>query len=61
MKCTIEFVKRVVFKDMYGTVNKVYEIGDRCEAHDHADSLYFVTGMGGIWRDEAKRVDEEGG
>lgn len=54
----IEFTKQVVFKDCEGTVLKVYEIGDRVTATAKAPH-YFVTGMGGIYFDEARLVEGE--
>ena len=56
----IEFTKKVVFKDMHGTVLKTYEIGDRIPFANkivwtNGDG-YFICGMGGIYFDEAKEV-----
>jgi len=51
----IKFTKRVVFRDMNQNVQKVYEIGDTCNA-THDTGAYFVTAMGGIWHDEAVRI-----
>ena len=51
----IEFTKRVVFKDMTGAIRNVFEIGERCEA-THDNGHYFVTSLGGIYHDEAKRI-----
>lgn len=54
---TIEITKRVVFRDMHGTVTRVYEVGDRIEATAESQ-MYYVHSYGGIWKDEAKRVIE---
>jgi hypothetical protein len=46
----------VFFKDNTGTVVKTYIAGDVVKAS--ADT-YFVTSMGGIYHDEARRVGPE--
>lgn len=51
----IVFTDRVVFKDETGNIVKVYEVGDVTKASLDNGS-YFVTPMGGIYHDEAKRV-----
>jgi hypothetical protein len=51
----IMFTKLVRFKDREGTVVKVFQVGDTCEATSE-NGHFFVTTMGGIWHDEAVRV-----
>lgn len=53
----IEIIKEVVFRDGNGTELVRYRVGDRIRAtakHTH----YFVTGMGGIYFNEAREVDD---
>jgi len=60
----IEITKKVVFKDMHGTVLKTHEVGDIIEANgiSHGSSRpdsgygYFITSMGGIYFEEAREV-----
>lgn len=52
----IEITKQVVFKDREGNVLKTYEVGSILEATADAGH-YFVTSMGGIYKDEAKLVE----
>ncbi len=40
---------------MHGKVLKTYEVGDIVMATQEMPEGYFVTSMGGIWTDEAKR------
>lgn len=54
---TIVFTQRVVFTDRHGTILKVYEVGDTCEAT--GGEQYFVTAMGGIYHHEATKVETE--
>jgi hypothetical protein len=49
----IKITKKVVFRDMYETVLVTYEVGDIVEATADAGH-YFVTPMGGIYKDEAE-------
>lgn len=51
----IRFTQQVVFKDCKGTVTHQFEIGDTIQA-SHDTGLYFVTGVGGIYHDEAEKV-----
>lgn len=51
----IRFTERVVFKDQKGTVTHVFEIGDTLKA-SHDNGRYFVTGVGGIYHEEAVKV-----
>jgi hypothetical protein len=51
----IRFTKQCVFRDLNGTVQKVYEPGDIILAYK-CDN-YYSTGMGGIWFDEAEEVE----
>jgi hypothetical protein len=51
----IRFTQRVVFKDWNGTVTHVFEIGDTIKA-SHDTDVYYVTGVGGIYHDEAVKV-----
>lgn len=51
----IRFTKRVVFKDRLGNIVKVYEAGDEVNASQDTGA-YYVTLMGGIWRDEAVKI-----
>lgn len=51
----IRFIKRVIFTDMNGAVRKIYEIGDTETFHGKTNH-YFITGMGGIYFDEAEEV-----
>lgn len=55
----IKFTKDVVFKDMHGTITKVYNVGDviKATAVDH-ERGYFVTAMGGIYFHEAEEVKD---
>ena len=56
----IVFLHEVVFKDIKGTCLKAYQPGDITEAtYEHPDLGYFVTAMGGIWKEEAMRVSPE--
>ena len=53
----IKFIKQVTFKDMYGTILKVYKIGDKIKfTSKNMNGAYYVTGMGGIYFDEATEV-----
>lgn len=52
----IRFIKQVVFRDIHGAVTRTYEVGDVIQATADARH-YFVTGYGGIFKDEAVRVD----
>lgn len=52
----IEFIKEVIFKDMFGTILRVYNIGDRIQ-YTAKSKHYWITAMGGIYFDEAKEVD----
>lgn len=56
----IRFVKEVSFKDCNGTVLKTYGVGDvvtaTCMVGDGGYGSYYVTGMGGIYTDEAEKV-----
>lgn len=51
----IRFTRRVVFKDCTGTVTKIYEVGDTEEFFSKT-STYYITGMGGIYFNEAEEV-----
>ena len=51
----IEFTTSVVFKDWHGTIVKTYHPGDIVKASAETP-YYFITPMGGIYFDEAKRV-----
>jgi hypothetical protein len=53
----IRFIKQVVFKDMHGTVLKTYNIGDVVEYTAKAGH-YWVTGMGGIYFNEAVEIPD---
>ena len=52
----ILFFKPVVFRDMAGNIYAVYRIGDVIEAQSETEH-YFVTPLGGVWKDEAVRLD----
>ena len=54
----IAFTQPVTFKDMNGTVLKAYQPGDVVVATADAGA-HFVTAMGGIYKDEARKVDGE--
>jgi hypothetical protein len=54
----IRFTKEVVFKDQRGTVVKVYGVGEIIDS-THDTGIYFVTPMGGIYHDEAERVQDD--
>lgn len=49
----IRFTKRVTFKDQSGSVLRIYEVGDTCDAFSVTET-YWVTTMGGIYFDEAE-------
>jgi hypothetical protein len=51
----IRITKRVTFRDMHGTITADYPVGTLLKA-TAKDNHYFVTSMGGIWRDEAEEV-----
>lgn len=51
----IEFTKEVIFKDMHGTILKVYAVGDQVDYTAKAGH-YWITSMGGIYFDEAKEI-----
>ncbi len=51
----IRFTKRVVFRDCKGTELKIYEPGDIINATAFT-STYYVTPMGGIYKDEAETI-----
>jgi hypothetical protein len=54
----IAFVQPVAFHDMGGNLTKRFETGD--VIHATADTgTHYVTTMGGIYHDEARRVDGE--
>lgn len=52
----IEFIKEVIFKDMFGNVLRVYNIGDKVQ-YTAKSECYWVTTMGGIYFDEAKELE----
>lgn len=54
----ITFTSKVVFKNDRGERVKTYEVGDVISASFYTGT-YFVTPMGGIYNDEARRVDGE--
>jgi hypothetical protein len=54
----IQFTQQVVFRDQTGTVTHQFEVGDTLRA-SHDNGRYFVTGVGGIYHDEAARVVSE--
>jgi hypothetical protein len=45
-------IKKVVFKDREGTVLKVHDVGEVVKATFDAGD-YFITNIGGIYKDEA--------
>jgi hypothetical protein len=51
----IRFTQYVVFKDWNGTITHEFNVGDTIKA-SHDTGLYFVTGVGGIYHDEAVKV-----
>lgn len=51
----IEFTKKVIFRDWYGKVTHIYEVGDRLPFTAKTEH-YFVCTPGGIYFDEAKEV-----
>ncbi len=48
----IQFTKEVIFKDMLGNVTHHFNIGDKLKFLNKT-STYFITGVGGIYFDEA--------
>lgn len=51
----IRFTATVTFRDLNGTVQKVYKTGDTCMA-SHDNGSYYVTPMGGVYHYEAVRI-----
>ncbi len=51
----IEFTKEVIFKDMHGTILKVYAVGDQVDYTAKAGH-YWVTSMGGIYFVVAREI-----
>ena len=51
----IRFTERVVFKDQKGTETHVFEVGDTLRA-SHDTGMYYITGVGGIYHNEAVKV-----
>jgi hypothetical protein len=52
MHFNIRLIKKVVFKDREGTVLKVHDVGEVVKATFDAGD-YFITNIGGIYKDEA--------
>ena len=51
----IRFIRYVVFKDWNGKITHEYQVGDTLQA-SHDTGMYYVTGVGGIYHDEAVKV-----
>lgn len=54
---TLRFTREVTFRDMRGTVLKTFAPGDTCEATGTMTG-YWITAWGGIFWDEAEKLDE---
>lgn len=52
----IKFIKQVIFKDQSNIIRKVYNVDDVIESTFDAGH-YYVTTMGGIYKDEAVIVE----
>lgn len=59
-KFPIVFTKLVVFKDQSGAIRNIFEVGDVIfSSLAMEDAYYFVCVPGGIWMDEARRVQPD--
>jgi hypothetical protein len=52
----IRLTTPVTFRDREGNITRALAVGDTLEATCETNS-YFVTSLGGIYKDEAKRID----